>query len=109
MKSINSMMRPLRQAMAASFLINTAMILLPILGGRSGIHAVLVKTSDVIAAPAGLFVDAFAPRQHTTEAFALAAVESLVVSFLVYALVLWCFDKIIIRFELNNGHSKSHP
>jgi len=107
MKRAKSTMLLLGKAMAASFLINIAMILLPILGGGTGIHAVFLRISDAIAAPAGLFASAFSPKQHMAGAFALAAVECLVVSFLIYALVmwaaLWCLNKIVIHFERNDG------
>ncbi|MGA2169605.1 MAG: hypothetical protein ABSG62_15460 [Terracidiphilus sp.] len=105
MKKINVGKRQFVQAVVASLFINIVMIILPIAAVGPRTSLIFVKISDAIAAPPGIFVNIFAPKEHSAIAFMLAASESFVFSILFYTAILWlileCVSQIAIHFNKN--------
>lgn len=79
-----------------SALLNFGLVLTAFVGGPQGRYPLVVRFADAVAAPPGVIANAlFSPKQHTAHAFILAAVESLVCSFLFYALVAWVILSLV--------------
>ena len=88
-----SHLRMIRKALAFSAALNFGLILtsLPVFPKP------ILKIADTIAAPPGLIVDwAVHPKQHTSGAFLAAAVESLTISVIFYAVAFWCLLMIFV-------------
>jgi hypothetical protein len=105
-KKTNERKRHVVHAVAASLFINIVMIILPIAGVGPRTSLIFIKISDAIAAPPGIFVNIFAPKEHSVSAFALAASESLVISILFYFAILWlileCVAQITSHYNMND-------
>ena len=92
-------------AFALSALINLCLVLSEFAGLESDRHAWLVRVANAIAAPPGVLAKAlFEPRQHTVHAFALAAAESLLCSFVFYLFFIWLVFELVIVWK---GRRKS--
>jgi len=77
-------------AFGLSALINLCLVLSQFAGLERDRYGWLLRVTDAVAYPPGLIAKfLFAPKQHTVHAFAVAAMESLLCSLLVYALLLW--------------------
>lgn len=85
------------RAIFLSAILNLCLVLSGFAGVEKSRSPILLRATNAIAAPPGVIARAlFAPKQHTVQAFALAAAESLVCSFVLYALFFWTL------FELSN-------
>ena len=91
------------QAITVSLFLNIVMVSLPLLTPDRS-HSLFTRVSDAIAIPPGKAAGmAFAPKQHTTNAFVLASLESFLFSIVFYTVVAWlilgCVGLIRIRFQ----------
>jgi hypothetical protein len=84
------------RAIAISALLNLCLVLSEFAGLQREKYGLFLHTTDAIAAPPGVIARVlFAPKQHTVHAFALAAAESLVCSFVFYALLIWMLFELL--------------
>jgi hypothetical protein len=84
------------KAIAFSALLNLCLVFSAFASIPNESHNLFVKIADAIAAPPGVISElAFTPKQHTVHAFVLAAAESLVCSFVFYALVAWAVLELL--------------
>jgi hypothetical protein len=90
-------------ALALSALINLSLVLSQFAGLERDKYAWFVRVADAIAAPPGVIAKAFfEPRQHTVHAFALAAAESLLCSFVFYSFFLWLIFELLAAWRVSS-------
>jgi hypothetical protein len=110
MMSSNVGMPAVIRALIISLGVNLLMVLLPIgaIGPRT--HHVFASISDTLAAPPGILMKhVFAPREHSTKAFELAAAESLFFSLLFYASISWLGLKCMARINAHLRRADGGP
>lgn len=96
------------KAVAFSALLNLCLVLSEFAAvPKGGDRSLFVRIADAIAAPPGLISQiAFAPKQHTVHAFVLAAAESLICSFVFYALVAWAVLELLRLWKMRRNQEQ---
>jgi hypothetical protein len=96
------------KAVAFSSLLNLCLVLTAFCGVSGGSCSTVVRIADAIAAPPGVIAQlVLSPKQHTAHAFAVAAAESLVWSFVFYALVAWVALEFLRRWQAYRNRRRS--
>ena len=90
------------KAVAFSALLNLFLVLSEFAAApKGGDRSLFVQIADAIAAPPGLVAKmAFAPKQHTVNAFVVSAAESLICSFVFYVLLAWAVLKLLHLWQM---------
>jgi hypothetical protein len=89
-------LRLMMYALGFSALLNLFLVLSQFAGLERSRFGWLLRLTDAVAYPPGLIAKLLVtPKQHTVHAFAMAATESLLCSFLFYALVLWLLLEVL--------------
>lgn len=88
-------------AAGISLLINLVMVLGVLVPGNEAHPSLPGRLSDWIAVPPGLIVEtALSPKEHAAAPLAAATAESVVCSFLLYALMAWVALGFVHRIML---------
>lgn len=94
-------------AFALSAFINLCLVLSEFAGLERDKYPWFIRVTNAIAAPPGVFAKALLePRQHTVHAFALAASESMLFSFIFYAFILWLLFESLNVWRLHKNSAK---
>jgi uncharacterized membrane protein YdbT with pleckstrin-like domain len=94
-------------SIAGSGLVNAFLFSSAFAGSAGGKKSLFVRLADMVAAPPGFIAtQMFAPKEHTSSAFAAAAVASLICSFLFYAIVFWLILHALLLFQSTSARAR---